>query len=95
MGRKRRCQDARRRATDAIERQAELRLTDSRFDPVRDIRRVDDNDVSADRLELGHEFRARQDPVAEPDVLPTPGPTASTLPTPSLPMTAGSGGRNA
>ncbi len=49
MGRERRCQHARRPATDAIERQAELRLTDSRFDPVRDIRRVDDNDVSADR----------------------------------------------
>jgi hypothetical protein len=58
MGRERRCQHGRRRTTDAIERQAELRLTDSRFDPVRDIRRVDDNDVSADRLELGHEFRA-------------------------------------
>ena len=61
MGRERRCQHARRRATDAIERQAELRLTDSRFDPVRDIRRVDDNDVSADRLELGYEFRAPDD----------------------------------
>src|SRR5271166_4372407 len=61
MGRERRCQHARRRATDAIERQAELRLADSRFDPVRDIRRVDDNDVSADRLELGHEFRAPDD----------------------------------
>jgi len=61
MGRERRCQHARRRATDPIERQAELRLTDSRFDPVRDIRRVDDNDVSADRLELGHEFRAPDD----------------------------------
>ena len=61
MGRERRCQHARRRATDAIERQAELRLTDSRFDLVRDIRRVGDNDVSADRLELGHEFRAPDD----------------------------------
>jgi hypothetical protein len=36
-------------------------VTDSRFDPVRDIRRVDDNDVSADRLELGHAFRAPDD----------------------------------
>src|SRR6202040_2607402 len=36
-------------------------LTDSRFDPFRDVRRVDDNEVSADRLELGHELRAPDD----------------------------------
>jgi hypothetical protein len=51
--RERRCEHARRRAADAIKRQAELGLTDSRFDPFRDIWRVDDNDVCADRLELG------------------------------------------
>jgi hypothetical protein len=31
-------------------------MTDSRFDPFRDIGRFDDDDVSANRLKLGHEF---------------------------------------
>ena len=61
VGRERRCEHARRRAADAIKRQAELSLTDSRFDPFRDIRRVDDDDVSADRLKLGHELRTPDD----------------------------------
>src|SRR3982074_2410343 len=56
-GRERRCEHARRRAADAIKTQAELSLTDSRFDPFRDIGRVDDDDVYADRLKLSHELR--------------------------------------
>ena len=61
VGRERRCEHARRRAADAIKRQAELGLTDSRFDPFRDIRRIDDDNVSAERLELGYEFGAPDD----------------------------------
>ena len=60
-GRERRCEHARRRAADAVKRQAELSLTDSRFDPCRDVGRIDDDDVSADRLKLGHELRAPDD----------------------------------
>src|SRR5258708_27140560 len=59
--RERRREHPRRRAADAVERQTELSLTDSRFDPFRDIRRVDDDYVSADRLELGHELWAPDD----------------------------------
>src|ERR1700738_794967 len=61
VARERRCEHARRWAADAIERQADLGLTDSRFDPVRDIRSVNDNDVSADPLEFGHELWAADD----------------------------------
>ena len=56
VARERRCEHARRRATDAVKLQAELGLTDCLLDPFRDIRRVDDDDVSPDRLELGHEL---------------------------------------
>jgi hypothetical protein len=50
-----------RRAADTIKRQAELSVTDSRFDPCCDIGRIDDDYVSAKRLEFGHELRAPDD----------------------------------
>jgi hypothetical protein len=50
------CEHARRRAADTIKREAELSLTDSRFDLFRDVGRVDDDEVSPNRLKRSQGF---------------------------------------
>src|SRR5882672_5986476 len=54
--RERRCEHARRGPADTVEREADLSLTDCRFDLLRYIARIDDDDVRAKRLKLGHEL---------------------------------------
>src|ERR1700691_3362980 len=61
VGRERRCEHARRGAANTVKREAEVSLSDSSFDLFRDIGRIDDDYVSADRLELGHQLRPPHD----------------------------------
>ena len=59
MGRESRGEHARRWAADTVKRQAQLSLTDSCLDLFRDVGRIDDNNVSANRLKLGRELGRR------------------------------------
>src|SRR5580658_7883404 len=59
--RERRCEHSCRWAADTVEREAELSLSDGSFDLFRYVGRIDDDNVSADRFELGHELRAPDD----------------------------------
>ena len=77
-----RVEHAGRRAADTIQREAELSLIDSGFDLFRYIGRIDYDDISADRLELGHKlgppddvyglqaarFRKRDNPTPDPGI---------------------------
>src|SRR5713101_2876963 len=51
-----RCEHARRRAANTIEREAELSLTKSRFDLFRYLGRINNDNVSANLLKLGHQL---------------------------------------
>ena len=55
--RENRCEQACRRAAHAIERQVKVIVADRSSDPFRDISRIDDDDVTADRLELIDQLR--------------------------------------
>src|SRR5262249_11298154 len=81
VGRESRRERAGRGTADTIQRQAELGLADGSPDHFRYVSRINDHDISANRLELGHQLRPPDDvygfqasPFRKPnDPSPNPG----------------------